>query len=147
MNIQEQAEAFAETFNIKDLDALASFLAQDFQFSGPVPEPINGPQWIGLLKAMKAALPDLNFNLRILSVDGDVVTSSNQITGTHTGDFDLSAMGIGVIPATGRSVKNSMEQGKATFKDGKVVSMHITPTEGGGLMGILKQLGVEPPQG
>jgi predicted ester cyclase len=146
MNTQDLAEAFTETFHKKDLDATASFLADEFQFSGPVPEPISGPQWIGLLTAMNAAFPDINYNVRILSVDGDTIVSDNRITGTHTADFDLTPMGIGVIPATGKSVSNPAEQSKTRVKDGKIASMHIDATENGGLMGILKQIGVEPPR-
>jgi hypothetical protein len=51
------------------------------------------------------------------------------------------------IPATGKSISNPEERGETTVKDNKVTSVHINAVEGGGLMGILKQLGVEPPQG
>lgn len=80
-------------------------------------------------------------------MEGNVVRVTNQLTGTHTNDFDLSAMGLGVFPATGKSISNPEEQGETTVKDNKITSVHINAVEGGGLMGILKQLGVEPPQG
>lgn len=148
MNIQEVAESFTtKMFVSKDLDSAASYLAEDFQFSGPVPEPVDSKQWLGLMKAMNAAFPDINYHTRILGVDGNVVKTASQLSGTHTNDLDLTAMGLGVIPATGKSFSIPEEQGEATVKDGKITSMHLNTGQDSGLMGILKQLGVEPPQG
>jgi hypothetical protein len=148
MNIQEVAESFTtKMFVSKDLDSAASYLAEDFQFSGPVPEPVDSKQWLGLMKAMNAAFPDINYHTRILGVDGNVVKTASQLSGTHTNDLDLSTMGLGVIPATGKSFSIPEEQGEATVKDGKITSMHLNTGQDSGLMGILKQLGVEPPQG
>jgi hypothetical protein len=50
-----------------------------------------------------------------------------------------------VIPATNKSFANPHEKGTATVKGDKVVSWVVEPTEGGGVMGILSQLGVKPP--
>lgn len=146
MSTREFAESFAEAFNAGDYDTVASYLADDFQLSGPVPEPIDGQQWIGMSKTLKAAFPDINYNLRVVGVEGNVVSTLTQLSGTHTGDLDLSAMGMGVIPATGKSFSNPEERGETTVNGNKIVSMHITPTEGAGLMGILAQIGVKPPQ-
>lgn len=148
MNIQELVETFkTKTYVSKDLDAAAAHLSEDFQFSGPVPNPINGKQWFALLEKLNTAFPDINYNSRILGVEGDVVKATNKITGTHTVDLDLSAWGMGVFPATGKSVSLPEEQSDTTVKDNKVTSVHVYAGENGGLMGILKQLGVQPPQG
>jgi hypothetical protein len=148
MNIQELGESFTtKAFVSKDLDSAASYMSEDFQFSGPVPEPVDKKQWLALMKVLNTAFPDMNYNTRILGVEGNVVRVTNQLTGTHTNDLDLSAMGLGVIPATGKSISNPEERGETTVKDNKVTSVHINAVEGGGLMGILKQLGVAPPQG
>jgi predicted ester cyclase len=145
MSVRELGESFAEAFNAGDFDTVASYLADDFQFSGPVPEPISGQQWLGLTKLMRAAFPDIQYRMRVVDVEGDVVTATNQLSGTHTGDLDLSAMGMGVIPATGKSFSNPEEVGRGVVRGDKLASIHITPVEGGGLMGILAQLGIKPP--
>ncbi len=145
MNVREFAESFAEAFNTGDYDTVASYLADDFQFSGPVPEPINGQQWIGMTKLLRAAFPDIQYRMRVVGVEGDVVTTTTQLSGTHTGDLDLSAMGMGVIPATGKSFSNPEEVGQGIVRGDKLASIHITPVEGSGLMGILSQLGVRQP--
>jgi hypothetical protein len=87
----------------------------------------------------------MRINTQLVNIDGNVVHFTNQLAGTHTGDLDLSFMGMGVIPATGRSFSMARENGESVIADGYVVSTHVQPTEGAGLMAILHQLGVEVP--
>jgi predicted ester cyclase len=143
MNVREITYAFFEAFQAGDFDTAASYMADDFVFSGPTPEPISGAAWLGLSAALRAAFPDLNYNFRVVSVDGDVVTTSNQLVGTHTGDLDLSGIGMGVIPATGKTISLPEEGSEAIVEDGRLVSLHIHTTPQGGIMGILSQLGIE----
>lgn len=46
---------------------------------------------------LEAAFPDLDYHFKILSVEGEMVKTSNQLSGTHTGDFDLTAMGMALF--------------------------------------------------
>jgi hypothetical protein len=147
MEPQEVAQAFADAFNAGDLDTVASYLSDDFQFSGPVPEPVGAAEWLGISRVFQVAFPDINYNLRIVGVEGNVVKTTTQVSGTHTGDLNLSALGMGVIPPTGKSFSNPEEPGEATVEGGKVTSIHIPSGEGSGVMGILAQLGIEPPSG
>lgn len=145
MGTKELAESFAKAFNAGDLDTVASYLADDFKFTGPVPEPLGSMEWMGLTKSMFVAFPDIKYNFKIVEVDGSTVRSSTQLTGTHTGDLDLTRMGMGVIPATGKSFSNPEEFGEAVVNGDKIVSLHIPPSESSGLPGMLKQLGIEIP--
>ena len=145
MSIREIAEDFAMAMNSGDWEKVASYLSEDFKFMGPVPEPIGGKEWIGLSESMKRAFPDVQYNLRIDSIEGDVVRTTTQLRGTHTGDFDLTAMGFGVIPASGISFSNPEEKGEAVVKGDKIISLHVKSVEGSGLMGILQKIGVEVP--
>ena len=92
-----------------------------------------------------AGLPDLDFRLHSMGVEGNVVTTGTQLSGTHTADLDLKPMGFGVIPASGKSVDLPHEAGKITVEGDKIVSYEIDVVEGGGVMGILKQIGFQPP--
>ncbi len=96
---------------------------------------------------MLVAFPDIDYNARTVSVEGDVIRTTSRLTGTHTADLDLTPMGMGVIPATGKSFSNPTENGAMKVEGGKVVSWEIERTEGGGLAGILAQIGVKPPTG
>jgi len=146
MNTQELAQAFAKAINASDWDAVASFLAPDFQFSGPVPEAVGAAEWIMVNKILQDGMPDMCINLRIVGVDGDEVQAVDQLTGTHTADLDLTSLGIGVIPATGRRVTLPEERGVATVKNGKITSIRLNTPADGGMAGTLAQLGVQPPQ-
>lgn len=143
MNNKQLAEAYVAAFNTGDFKTLANYLAPDFQFSGPIPQPVGRDQFLGLMENMLRAFPDIEFNTRIVSVDGNVVRFTNQLAGTHTGDLDLSAMGMGVIPATGRSFSMARENGESVIEDGYIVSTHVAPTKGAGMIAILHQIGVE----
>lgn len=145
MSVTQLVQTFIDAFQAGDFDTAISMLSQDFQFSGPVPEPINAQQWMAIASIMKAAFPDINYNLNVLEAQGDKARISTQLTGTHTGDFDLSMMGMGVIPATGKAFSNAKEEGEVTVSEGKLTAWNSPPTEGAGLMAVLAQLGVEPP--
>jgi hypothetical protein len=94
MGIQETAQAFVDAQNANDFDTAASYLADNFQFSGPVPEPIGAQEWMGLLRVLAAAFSDFRVNNTITGVDGNVVRTTNQLTGTHTADLRRSGKAI-----------------------------------------------------
>ena len=128
-----------------DFEKARSLLTDDFMFSGPIPEPANSAEWLGVSASLKAAFPDLDYQFKIESVNGNVVNITAQLKGTHKGNLDLSAMNMGVIPATNKSFVAAKEHGKVTVQGDKVKSLANEPTEGAGMMAILGQLGVEMP--
>jgi len=134
-----------DAIQMGDFEKAKSYLTNDFEFSGPVPQPIGGDEWIGLSANLKAAFPDLNYQFKIVSVDGDTANLTAQLKGTHKGDLDLTTLHMGVIPATGKSFNAALEHGKVRVRDGKITSLMNEPTEGAGLMAILGQLGVKVP--
>jgi predicted ester cyclase len=143
MNPEEVVQAYLDAFNSGDLETAASYYADDFQFSGPVPEPIGPQQYLGISRIMHAAFPDLDYDGRVVGSDGDVVYAEFTLSGTHTGDFDLSPMGMSVIPATGIHFSNPTEPVDITIRDGQIVSIVGEPSPDSGLPGILSQLGVQ----
>jgi len=145
MDPQTTVQALLDAVQNGDFDKAKSLLSDDFQFSGPVPEPINGAAWMGMSASLKAAFPDLDYQFNVEGVDGDTVNISAELKGTNNGDFDLTAMGMGVIPATNKSFAAAHEHGKVVVQDGKVKAWATEATEGAGLMAILGQLGIKPP--
>ena len=118
----EVAEELLGALNSGDLDTVASFLADNFQFSGPVPEPIGADQWLGLSGVLLNAFEDLQYNLRVESVEGNIVRIAAQLNGTHNNDLDLSAMGMGVIPASGKTFSLPEEHGEVLIEGDKAVA-------------------------
>ncbi len=145
MNQREIVQALLDSVQRGDFEKAKSFLSNDYQFSGPVPEPINGETWLGIHKNLKKAFPNLDYHFHVDGVEGDVTKLSAELKGTHTSVLDLSPVGLGVTPATNKSFAIPREHGKVTCKGDKVVSWVVDRIEGGGLMGILDQLGIAVP--
>ncbi len=145
MDSKATVQALLDSIQTSDFEKAKSLLSDDFQFSGPVPEPINGDAWMGMSMNLKKAFPNLDYHFFVDEADGDVVKISAELKGTHSGDLDLTSLNMGVIPATEKSFANPHEHATVTVKGGKVASWAVEPIEGGGVMGILSQLGVKPP--
>ena len=144
MNKRETVQALMDAVQKGDFESAKTMLADDFQFSGPVPEPINKEAWLGMSASLKVAFPDLVYHFKVIDADGDVVRSTTQLSGTHSGPFDLTNMNMGVIPATHKAFSAKLEKTKVTVKEDMITSWAVEPTEGAGLMAILGQLDVEP---
>ena len=145
MNKRETVQALMDAVQKGDFENAKAMLADDFQFSGPVPEPINKDAWLGMSSSLKIAFPDLDYHFKVIGAEGDVVRSTSQLSGTHSGSFDLTSMNMGVIPATNKTFSAKLEKTKVTVKDNKVTAWAVEPTDGAGLMEILKQIEVEEP--
>lgn len=144
MNKRETVQAFVDSVQKGDFQAAKSMLADDFQCSGTVPEPIDKEGWLGMSSNLKTAFPDLNYHFKVIGAEGDVVRVISQLSGKHTGSFDLTSMNMGVIPATDKTFSAKHEKSKVTVKENKISSWVFEPTEGAGLMAILSQLEVKP---
>ena len=145
MNKREIVQALMDAVQKGEFETVKSMLADDFQFSGPVPEPLNAEAWLGMSASLKTAFPDLNYHFKVIGADGDVVKSTSQLSGTHNGSFDLTGMHMGVIPATNKTFSAHLEKTKVTVKNNKISAWVVEPNDDAGLMVILKQLDVKLP--
>jgi len=145
MNKRETVQALMDAVQKGDFENVKSMLADDFQFSGPIPEPINKGAWLEMSANLKTAFPDLDYHFRVIGADGDVVRSTTQLSGTHSGSFDLTSMNLGMIPATNKTFSTKSEKTKVTVKDGKITLWAVEPNDGAGLMEILKQIDAKFP--
>ena len=142
MNKRETVQALMDAVQKGDFESAKSMLNDDFQFSGPVPQAINAEAWLGMSLSLKTAFPDLNYHFKVIGAEGDVVKSTSQLSGTHSGSFDLTGMNMGVIPATHKAFSAKLEKTKVTVKNNKISLWAVEPTDGAGLTEILKQLEV-----
>ena len=145
MNKREIVQTLLDSIQKGNFDHAKSLLADDFQFSGPIPKPINADEWLGMSASLRTAFPDLNYHFKVIGEDGNIVRLTSQLQGTHRGSFDLTGMGMGVIPATNKAFHAGLENAEVTVRDNKITSWAVKPTEDAGVMAILKQLGVEVP--
>jgi predicted ester cyclase len=142
MNQREIVQTVFESVQKGDFVKTKSLLADNFQFSGPIPEPVNREAWLDMSARLKTAFPDLDYHFHVIGADDDVVSTTSQLSGTHTGSFDLTNMKMGVIPATKKAFSAKTEKTRITVKDNKITSWAVEPTEGAGLKAILGLLGV-----
>ncbi|HZS76207.1 MAG TPA: nuclear transport factor 2 family protein [Ktedonobacteraceae bacterium] len=145
MNQTETVQTLLSAIEREEWAEAASYLTSDFTFSGAVPQPISGQEWLGIHKAFAAAYSNFSFNYQPGDEEGQQVHCSVQLTGKHTRDLRLPIPGIPAIPPTGKQVSLPRESLMYTFRDGKVADLHVTSVEGGGLPGMLQQLGVALP--
>jgi predicted ester cyclase len=145
MNNREIVQNLMDSIQMGDFVKAKSLLADDFQFSGPIPKPANREAWLTMSSNLRTAFPDLNYRFNIIDTDGDVIKSTSQLSGTHTGSFDLTEMNMGVIPATKKSFSAKQEKTRVTVEENKITSWAVEPTQGAGLKAILDQLGVKTP--
>jgi predicted ester cyclase len=140
MNKRETVQALMDSIQKGDFENAKSMLAEDFQFSGSIPEPINAEAWLGMGISLKNAFPDLNYHFKVIGADGDMVRSTSQLSGTHNGSFDLTGMNMGVMPATKKAFSIKLEKMKVAVKGTKVTAWVVEPNDGAGLNEIIKQL-------
>ncbi len=122
-----------------------SNLANDFQVTDELGSPtMDRASWIAMGDRMEAAMPDLEYVIDELREEGGDVVVGTRFVGTFTNDFDLSAMGIGVIPATGGAVEIGPNLARLSFEGDKISRLHSLGTgPDAGMAGFVKALGVE----
>lgn len=123
-----------------DEATMSSLVADDFQLSGPVPQPVGKREFLGLMHIIHAAMPDFAFNISSTEEAGEAVVVRTHITGTHTGTLALP--GMPPVPATGKQVKLPEEVQTGVFKNGQLQTLTTDGKPDGGIPGMLAQLGV-----
>jgi predicted ester cyclase len=144
MNKRETVQAFVDSIQQGEFENAKSMLADDFQFSDAVSEPINTEAWLGMSANLRTAFPDLDYHFKVIGTEGDVVKATMQLSGTHSGPFDLTDMDMGVIAATHKAFSVKREKTKITVKGTRIAAWVVEQTEGAGLKAILGQLNDKP---
>ena len=144
MNKRETVQAFVDSIQEGEFENAKSMLADDFQFSDAVSEPINTEAWLGMSTNLKTAFPDLDYHFKVIGTEGDVVKATMQLSGTHSGSFDLTDMNMGVLSATNKAFAVKREKTRLTVKGTKITAWVVEPTQGAGLKAILGQLDDKP---
>ena len=143
---RKAAEEVIAAFEAQDWVAVRSLAADGFTFSDPNSPnpPMDVDAWIAANQGVYAAFSDFSFNFEVIEEEDNRAWVRSHITGTHDGDWDLSILGIGVIPATGKYVSTSESITIGTVNaDGLVEKIEVAEQdETGGFIGALRALGV-----
>lgn len=144
MNAVELVETAMKAWEANDTGRLASCLSDDFSIVGPMPQRMNKEQFLELMHALLTAFPDWSFNYFNMQEHGNVVQVSTLVTGTHTGELVLPLMGV-ILP-TGQKIALPEEYVEHTVIGNKITAIDTGHTPGGGVPGILAQLGMSLPR-
>ncbi len=147
MSAADIVGAVMDAIQMGDFETAFSYLSDDFLFSGPVPQPVSAEQWIGVNAILREAFPDLAYNFDIDGAEGNQVSVSAALTGTHTGNLDLRPLGFGFHAPTGRTFTMAREYGVATVDGDQIVSWDFEPSPDSGMPAIFSQLGLRMPAG
>ena len=125
--------------------AITDYMADDFQNldkDGNVA--LTKDQLLGMTRMLGRSFTGYGFLCSDLRGEDDFVIMTGHFEGTHTGDLDLSTMGLGVIPASGKKVVWPEASAKLTIEGSKIVRME--PHAGAaGLRAWLAALGIDTP--
>ena len=145
MSNLEIAEKCASLLEAKDLNGLEDILAENFSIVGPSGE-LDKQQAISYLKTLFTAFPNMKFGFMYLEEKGYLVSCDIHRTGTHTGLLDLTPFGLPVsLPPTGKVFDLPVCGFVFGVENDKIIFYSEAIQEGGGLAGILAQLGVKLP--
>ena len=134
-------KGWMSAFESGNLDYLHAHTAEDFTISGATPQPITWKDFSELLPHLIRACPDWRFNATNYKVVGDRVTCSVRITCIHSGVLDFPMLNIHGYQPTGKRVRLPLEQNTYVLHDGKVSRLEVEKVEGGGIPGLLVQIG------
>jgi hypothetical protein len=140
MTPQETVTTLMNAIQAGDFKSARSLLSTDFHFSGSVPDPLGAGPWIGLSANLRTAFPNLNYHFGIQEVVDCVVKISTRLTGTHTGTLDLTALQMGMIPASGKRFSMAYQEAEVTVRDQQVSAWKVQASNDAGLMTLLAQL-------
>jgi len=128
-----------------EIDTIANLLSDDFQNldqDGNVALTKEG--FLNFARMIRAAFTDHGFVITKLLEGGDYIIITGHNEGVHTADLDLSAMGLGILPASGKKIVWPEVSSKLTIVGNKVKRLepHAGPA---GLKAFLLALGIELP--
>lgn len=127
------ARDYLECFNARDWERMRSFLHEDFTYTGPDAQVLQGANaGLAVAQMFASAMPDARLRIERQAVDGDIVMTEFLGSGTQDGDL----MGI---PPSNRAVSvpvcNILE-----IRDGKI----IAEREYMDMLNVLQQIGAAP---
>lgn len=145
MKAIERVKELMTALQSGDIELAATLLHDDFHIDGLAPRQLSTRGFLALQSALLAAMPDFSYNLSNIQQEGETVRATVNMTGTHTQELSLPTFGLPSIPATGLSVILSQVPATFQLENDLVKSIEIAQEPGGGLSGLLQQVGAELP--
>lgn len=145
MEANELVMACITALQSGDMDMAASLLADDFVLRGWAEQPIDKGQFLAMQSNLLVAMPDFSYNLSDVHMEGQGIEALIQIRGTNLGNLDLTMLDIAPIQATGLAVELPQVPIRFVTENDTLKEMAMATVAGGGLSGLLQQIGGELP--
>lgn len=127
------------------MKAEETYLSDDFKSLDQDGEVVMDKEaYIGMSHLLFDAFKNFKWIRSDLREEGDSVIMSGHFEGTHTGDLDLSAVGMGIIPASGKMIVWPKDSVMYKVEDDKIVTEEPYG-DSRGVGGFLEVLGVKAP--
>ncbi|MCU7495670.1 MAG: ester cyclase [Ignavibacteria bacterium] len=136
-------EEFLIAIEQRNFTKAEDLLSNSFKVTGVAPDTLDASGFMSIHRALGNGIPDFRFNYEFLKEKGGAVNVRFHITGTHTKSMPAPYAGLRTIAPTNKSVNMPDEQVEFTVRDNKIQKLQVTHVEGGGLPGLLKQIGVD----
>ncbi len=138
-------KTFMTALQSGDMDLASSVMADSFTMTGMTPKTLNKGQFLAMQSELLAAMPDFSYNLNGEHREEDVIVGTITPTGSHTDDLALPLFGVQSIPASGIAVTLPQTGVTYSFENDLIAKMEVENISGGGLAGLLQQVGAELP--
>ena len=137
--------AFMQALETKDFDGAASYLSDDFYFSGSMPRPLNKDQFIKFFQELARGIPNISFHVHdVHEVDeneeGNREVATIQITGHQTDALNLYQLSLPPIPQMGKSVSLPEEHWEYVVRGNAIAAIDAEHVPGGGVAAHLRRL-------
>ena len=103
-----------------DAQGTIDFLAEDFEQIGADGSVQSKAQYAGMIHMMYGSLPDMHGFISELREEDGAVLMTYHFEGTFQNNLDLSALGMGVIPASGEKIVWPEDTVKVTVEGDKI---------------------------
>lgn len=119
------------------------YYSDDFQWTDSLGSPpMSKDTWMRMGDLMKTSFPDLDIILEDIREEGDTFMVTSRFHGTFKKDLDLSPLGMGIVPATGKAVDFPSQRDRVSFENGTISRLHNLDTgPDAGLQGFFKAIG------
>ncbi|MFN2120337.1 MAG: nuclear transport factor 2 family protein [Anaerolineales bacterium] len=102
----------------------ASYLEEDFQNTGRDGRILmNKRAYLEMADTLASAFSGLKFEFTHLQDQGDSILATFRFEGIHTSRLDLTAIGMGVIPPSGRQVVSPESIARFSFRGDKIAGI------------------------
>ncbi len=145
MGAVDTVKAFMNALEANEKDTVTDLLSENFTFSDWTPMPLNKAGFLEVMAELKSGIPGMIFNLHNVQEQGNKITGSIQIAGYQTDSFSIPTLSLPPIPQMARSVSLPVEDVTYIVEDNHISLMNVHHVDGGGIKGLLNQLGFDAP--